>query len=180
MIRHNTYTKYTWRFDSHFGRLMSDFIHLIKWILEQVIWNSGIELCHSLCDIYLNYLILLWMFMTQLWSADGQPWDWSNSDELWCHTCHSSLWYVKFITWWWFSTVIIRWNGYHPQAATCIYVNNSIYIYLRDYVNMYIREIRPLSDWLYSHLYFASVTVRTVQYLIRSIPYWDVYIHTWS
>ena len=66
--------------------------------------------------------------MTQLWSADGQPWDWSNSDELWCHTCHSSLWYVKFITWWWFSTVIIQGNGYHPQAATCIYVNNSIYI----------------------------------------------------
>ena len=149
MIWHNTYTEYTWRFDSHFEDwclisfiLLNGFLNKLYEILEL---NFAIHFV-----IYLNYLILLWMFMTQLWSADGQPGDWSNSDELWCHTCD-----MLNLSWWWFSTVIIRGNGYHPQAATCIYVN--IYIYISKI--MYIREIRPLSDWLYSHLYFASVTV---------------------
>ena len=73
-------------------RLMSDFIHLIKWILEQAIWNSGIGLCHSLCDIFELSHIIANVHDTTLicwWPALRLVEQWWTVMPYW--------WYVKFI-----------------------------------------------------------------------------------
>ena len=145
-------------------------------------WTSYMKFWNWTLPFTLWYIWIISYYCECSWhnlSADGQPWDWSNSDELWCHTCHSYLWYVKFITWWWFSTVIIRGNGYHPQAATCIYVNNSIYISQRLCKYVYKGDTAIIRLIIQSSLFCqCNCTYRSV--LIRSIPYWDVYIHAWS
>ena len=93
--------------------------------------------------------------------------------------CHSYLWYVKFITWWWFLTAIIRRNGYHPQAATCVYVNMYIYISQRLCKYVYKGDTAIIRLIIQSSLFCqCNCTYRSV--LIRSIPYWDMYIHAWS